>query len=60
MGIASNDLAPDWAIGLEAWPVALRVTLNRRFGWARSGESDAHGPVTDVGRVSFGPTERRS
>ncbi len=36
VGIASNDLAPEWAIGLEAWPVALRVLLDCRSGRAGS------------------------
>ena len=61
VGIASNDLAPDSAIGLEAWPVALRVLLDCHSA-PRKPVSDAQGPphsVTDGGRVFFGPTERR-
>ena len=31
-----NDLAPEWAIGLEAWPIVLRILLDCRSGWAGS------------------------
>jgi hypothetical protein len=36
MGIASKDLAPEWAISLEAWPVALITDSSLQFAFAIS------------------------
>jgi hypothetical protein len=46
VGIASNDLASEWAIGLEAWPVALGVLLDSRSGRGRKQVSDARGSTS--------------